>query len=70
MTTDYDKKHQMIDEVRGLLGSEFPDQIEITPQMIEAGVDVLRQRCYGNDVSCLVVDVYRAMMIARRQEGT
>ena len=38
-------------------------EIEITPEMIEAGVSVLRSSQYGEDLLVLVSDIFLAMRI-------
>ena len=42
-------------------GEEF---IQVTPAMIAAGVDELREHALGDDWGCVLEDVYRAMAYA------
>jgi hypothetical protein len=43
-----------------------PEQaIEITPEMIEAGILELREKCIGEDLAGIVTDVFYVMLAAR-----
>ena len=42
------------------------DVIEITPKMIEFGVNALRENCYGTELSALAEMVYLRMEAERR----
>lgn len=50
--------------------SRQADAIEITPEMIEAGLDELRDHAYGGNLRDLVSSVYLSMEIARRFQET
>jgi hypothetical protein len=41
------------------------DVIEVTPEMIEAGVLELREKCIGEDLAEIVTDVFYVMSAAR-----
>jgi len=41
-------------------------EIEITPEMIEAGVLELREKCIGEDLAEVVTDVFYVMLGARK----
>ena len=41
--------------------------IEVTPEMIEAGMLELRERCYGESLSEVVARVFSAMAAASQQ---
>ena len=45
-------------------------EIEVTRQMIEAGLDELRQHYYAGDATCMVEEVYRAMAYAARASAS
>jgi hypothetical protein len=42
------------------------DEIEVTPEMIEAGVLELREKCIGEDLAGIVTDVFYVMLAARK----
>jgi hypothetical protein len=42
------------------------DKIEVTPEMIEAGVLELREKCMGEDLAEVVTDVFYALWAARK----
>jgi hypothetical protein len=44
---------------------EEPEEIEITPEMIDAGVLELREKCIGEDLAEIVTDVFYVMLAAR-----
>lgn len=46
-------------------GQASADVIEISPEMIRAGVVELREKCFGESLSEIVRDVYLAMALAR-----
>jgi len=46
-------------------GEYIPNYIEITPDMVEAGVLELRNHIFGEDLSEIVTDVFIAMLAAR-----
>lgn len=39
-------------------------EIEVTPEMVEAGVAELREKCFGENLEEIVTDVFYAMTIA------
>ena len=39
-------------------------EVEVTPEMIEAGVQELREKCFGQPYEIIVEDVYWAMRSA------
>lgn len=41
------------------------DVIEVTPEMIEAGILELREKCIGEDLAGVVTDVFYVMLGAR-----
>ncbi len=42
-----------------------PDELEVTPEMIEAGVLELRERMFGERLEVIVRAVFVAMAVAR-----
>jgi hypothetical protein len=50
--------------------NECEDQsyIEITPEMIESGVAELRERLFGEPLDQIVIDVFIAILAAKRAE--
>lgn len=47
-----------------VLGYE-PDELVVTPAMVEAGVLEFRERCFGERMDEIVTDVFVAMLSAR-----
>lgn len=45
-----------------------PDEITVTPAMLKAGLDDLREHSFGDDVSLVLQSVYRAMAYAALAE--
>ncbi len=58
------KKH----DSSGQAGTE--NEIEITPEMIEAGLQEMREHHYDTDVGYMLECVYRAMVYATRQASS
>lgn len=46
-------------------GHDRPLEIVVTPQMIEAGLEEMREHHYGEDVRYMVECVFRAMAYAQ-----
>jgi hypothetical protein len=47
-----------------------PVLIEVTPQMVEAGLSELREHHFGGDLAYIVECVFRAMVYARDSAST
>lgn len=58
------------------MGEYIPTQVQITPEMIDAGVVALNRSGYGNEdgaisaLSLAVQDVYLAMVATSRRDQT
>jgi hypothetical protein len=49
------------------VGAGAPEQeVEVTPEMIKAGVLELREKCIGEDLAEIVTDVFYIMWAARK----
>lgn len=46
-------------------GAVEREEIEVTPEMIEAGVAELREKCFGQSLDRVVKDVFWVMVAAR-----
>ena len=44
---------------------EVGDRIDVTPEMIRAGVNELRERCFGESLDDIVTDVFIVMSAAK-----
>jgi hypothetical protein len=42
---------------------EAEPEIEITPEMVAAGISVCREHCLGESLECLVEKIYLAMFV-------
>lgn len=42
--------------------------VEVTPEMIAAGADELREKCFGQDLKIIAEDVFLAMVSAMSSE--
>lgn len=45
-------------------GGYEPDEIEVTPAMVSAGLDELREHSFGDEPSYVLESIYRAMSYA------